>query len=64
MLNDKCKNEKVPSLFGLRLGTRVEQSFTFALARSSKVPFGNNTNYIEVEAHKILPIHLCQDFRV
>jgi hypothetical protein len=51
MLNDKCQNEKAPSLFPQDLGL-VEQTITFGSRSSeSKVPFANN-NYARSNHHK------------
>ncbi len=49
--------KKVPSR--LLTWDSFKQSFTFGLTLSSKVPVGNNADYVAVESHKFL-IHLCQ----
>jgi hypothetical protein len=64
MLNDKCRNEKVPSrLLTWDFSQSKDLPLASALLRS-KVSVGNNADYIEIEPHKILPIHLCQDFHI
>jgi hypothetical protein len=43
---------KSPKSFRVRLGTLENKDLPLALTLSSKVPVGNNADYIEIESHK------------
>jgi len=50
--NPKSKIKKSQA-FLLRLGTFSSKDLPLALTLSSKVPVGNNADYVEIESHKI-----------